>query len=202
MLPQAISHSADGARLKENFMRLFTGKGDNGTTDLLGERVGKNDARIGLIGVLDETTSFIGLGRAQAKSEQTKTWLEEFQRDLYKIMAELAFTDELRPETFVIHHDRVERLEELTDAITAELDLPPHFILPGDTVPGAALDVARTVVRRAEREAVQLLETGVITNHEIVAFLNRLSSFLFAAARYEDHAAGVTPLKAKGDADG
>ena len=184
-------------------MRLFTGKGDDGTTDLLGERVAKNDPRIGLIGVLDETTSVIGLGRAHAKSEQTKTWLEEFQRDLYKIMAELAFTDELRPESFVIHHDRVERLEELTDKITAEVQLPPHFILPGDTVPGAALDVARTVVRRAEREAVHLLETGVITNHEIVSFLNRLSSFIFAAARYEDHEAGVTPLKAKGgDGDG
>jgi cob(I)alamin adenosyltransferase len=180
-------------------MRLFTGKGDDGTTDLLGERVGKNDPRIGLIGVLDETTSFMGLGRAQAISEQTKDWLEEFQRDLYKIMAELAFTDELRPDAFVIHHDRVQRLEELTDGITAELNLPPHFILPGDTLPGAALDVARAVVRRAEREAVNLLETGVIANHEIVSFLNRLSSFLFAAARYEDHEAGVTPLRAKGE---
>jgi cob(I)alamin adenosyltransferase len=180
-------------------MRLFTGKGDNGTTDLLGERVAKNDPRIGLIGVLDETTSFIGLARAHAKSEQTKEWLEEFQRDLYKIMAELAFTDELRPDSFVIHHDRVQRLEELTDSITAELDLPPQFILPGDTVPGAALDVARAVVRRAEREAVNLLETDVIHNPEIVGYLNRLSSFLFAAARYEDHEAGVTPLRAKGE---
>jgi cob(I)alamin adenosyltransferase len=183
-------------------MRLFTGKGDDGTTDLLGERVAKNDPRIGLIGVLDETTSFIGLARAHAQSAQTKEWLEEFQRDLYKIMAELAFTDELRPDSFVIHHDRVERLETLTDQITAELDLPPQFILPGDTVPGAQLDVARTVVRRAEREAVNLLETDVIHNPEIVGYLNRLSSFLFAAARYEDHEAGVTPLKAKGSGDG
>jgi cob(I)alamin adenosyltransferase len=199
MLPQAISHSPDR---EEGAMRLFTGKGDNGTTDLLGARVAKNDPRIGLIGVLDETTSFIGLGRAHAKSEQTKEWLEEFQRDLYKIMAELAFTDELRPDSFVIHHDRVERLEELTDTITAQLDLPPQFILPGDTVPGAELDVARAVVRRAEREAVNLLETDVIHNPEIVGYLNRLSSFLFAAARFEDHEAGVTPLRAKGSGDG
>src|SRR5215218_8109192 len=105
MLPQAISHSFG----KEESMRLFTGKGDNGTTDLLGERVAKNDPRIGLIGVLDETTSFIGLARAHAQSSKTKEWLEEFQRDLYKIMAELAFTDELRPDSFVIHHDRVQR---------------------------------------------------------------------------------------------
>jgi cob(I)alamin adenosyltransferase len=87
----------------------------------------------------------------------------------------------------------------LTDSITAELDLPPQFILPGDTVPGAALDVARAVVRRAEREAVNLLETDIIHNPEIVGYLNRLSSFLFAAARYEDHEAGVTPLRAKGE---
>ncbi len=179
-------------------MRFFTGKGDDGTTDLLGERVGKNDPRVNLIGILDETTSFIGLGRAHATSDQTKAWLEEFQRDLYRIMAELAFTDELRPDSFVIGHDRVARLEELTDSLTADLHLPPHFILPGDTVPGAALDIARTVVRRAEREAVHLLENEIIANPEIVRFLNRLSSFLFAAARFEDHEAGVTPLKAKG----
>jgi cob(I)alamin adenosyltransferase len=182
-------------------MRFFTGKGDDGTTDLLGERVAKNDPRINLIGILDETTSFIGLGRAQAASDRTKEWLEEFQRDLYRIMAELAFTDELRPDSFVLGHDRVARLEELTDTLTADLNLPPHFILPGDTIPGAALDIARAVVRRAEREAVNLLEQGVVSNPEIVRFLNRLSSFLFAAARFEDHEAGVTPLKAKGDSN-
>ncbi|MFL5759457.1 MAG: cob(I)yrinic acid a,c-diamide adenosyltransferase [Thermomicrobiales bacterium] len=178
-------------------MRLFTGKGDDGTTDLLGDRVAKNDPRVMLIGILDETTSFIGLGRAHAASDRTKAWLQEFQRDLYKIMAELAFTDEIRPESFVIGHNRVARLEELTDTLTAELNLPPEFILPGDTVPGAALDVARAVVRRAEREAVDLLEKDIISNPEIVRFLNRLSSFMFAAARHEDREAGVTPLRAK-----
>src|SRR4051794_35065185 len=102
MLPQTFFGSLSTNGRRGEVMRFFTGKGDDGTTDLLGERVGKNDPRVNLIGILDETTSFIGLGRAHAMSNRTKEWLEEFQRDLYRIMAELAFTDELRPDSFVI----------------------------------------------------------------------------------------------------
>ncbi|MGH2530743.1 MAG: cob(I)yrinic acid a,c-diamide adenosyltransferase [Thermomicrobiales bacterium] len=178
-------------------MRLYTGKGDQGATDLLGERVGKDDPRIGLIGSLDEATSQIGLGRAVATAARTKEWLTETQRDLYRIMAELAFTEEIRPEQYVLPAERVTRLEALTDQLSADVPLPPHFILPGDTLPGAALDVARAVVRRAEREAVALANAGIVTNPEILRYLNRLSSLLFMLARYEDREAGVTPLRAK-----
>ncbi|MGH2559186.1 MAG: cob(I)yrinic acid a,c-diamide adenosyltransferase [Thermomicrobiales bacterium] len=178
-------------------MRLYTGKGDQGSTDLLGERVGKDDPRIGLIGSLDEATSQIGLGRAVATSVRTKEWLTEVQRDLYRIMAELAFSVDIRPEQYVLLAERVTRLEVLTDQLSAEVPLPPHFILPGDTLPGAALDVARTVVRRAEREAVSLAQAGVVTNPEVLRYLNRLSSLLFMLARFEDREAGVTPLRAK-----
>jgi len=178
-------------------MRLFTGKGDQGMTDLLGDRVGKNDPRIALIGDLDEVTSHLGFGRAVAASPRSGEWLIEIQRDLYKIMAELAFTDELRPAGYVLSEDRVARLEELTDALTAEVDLPPHFVLPGDTVAGAALDVARAVARRAERSAVTLANEGHLNNPQVLRYLNRLSSFLFLLARFEDHEAGVTPLRAK-----
>lgn len=178
-------------------MRLYTGKGDQGATDLLGARVGKDDPRIGLIGSLDEATSQVGLGRALAAAAQTKECLAETQRDLYRIMAELAFTAEIRPEKYVLPAERVARLEALTDQLSAEVPLPPHFILPGDTVPGAALDVARAVVRRAEREAVALAAANQITNPEILRYLNRLSSLLFMLARYEDREAGVTPMAAK-----
>jgi cob(I)alamin adenosyltransferase len=178
-------------------MRLFTGKGDAGMTDLLGDRVAKDDPRIALIGALDETTSQLGLARAVAAASRTGEWLIEVQRDLYKIMAELAFTDELRPADYVLAADRVVRLEELTDALTAEVELPPQFILPGDTVAGASLDVARAVARRAEREAVALHHAGGLSNPQILRYLNRLSSFLFILARYEDREAGVTPLRAK-----
>ncbi len=178
-------------------MRLFTGKGDQGTTDLLGARVPKDDPRIELIGTLDETTASLGLARAFAKSSQSKEWLIEVQRDLYHVMAELAFTEELRPPGFSLADNRVVRLEELTDSLAATLNLPPQFILPGDSVAGAAIDVARTVARRAERQAVTLANAGHITNPQILRYLNRLSSFLFVLARFEDHEAGVTPLLAK-----
>jgi cob(I)alamin adenosyltransferase len=178
-------------------MRLFTGKGDQGMTDLLGDRVDKSDPRIGVIGDLDEVTSHLGLGRAVAASPRSGEWLIEIQRDLYKIMAELAFTDELRPVGYVLAADRVARLEELTDALSAEVELPPHFILPGDSVAGAALDVARSVTRRAERSAVSLASEGRLNNPEVLRYLNRLSSFLFMLARFEDREAGVTPLRAK-----
>lgn len=183
-------------------MRYYTGKGDQGTTDLLGDRVGKNDPIVEVLGTLDEATSSIGNARALSTSADINGWLMETQRDLYKILAELAFTDDIRPDAFHFGADRVEWVERTTDEIGSRVELPPHFILPGDTVPGAALDVARTVVRRAERRAVDLLHIGRLPNQEIIRYLNRLSSLLFIAARYEDHLAGVTSTKAKEPAEG
>lgn len=178
-------------------MRLFTGKGDNGMTDLLGARVGKDDARIDLLGSFDEATSTIGLARAQATAERTGALLVTVQRDLYQIMAELAYTDDLRPARQRFRAERVKWLEDETDTLATDVPLPPHFVLPGDSVAGAALDVARTVVRRAEREAVALRHQGQVMNPEILRYLNRLSSLLFIAARFEDREAGVTPMPAK-----
>ena len=167
-------------------MKMYTARGDTGETDLLGARVTKDDPRIDLLGILDEATSCIGLGRAQASEESVRTVLVETQRDLYKIMAELAFTDATRPDAYVFPADRVIWLESETDRISETVVLPREFVLPGDTVAGAAIDVARTVVRRAERFAVGLNgETGAI-NGEIIRYLNRLSSLLFIAARSED----------------
>jgi cob(I)alamin adenosyltransferase len=178
-------------------MRLFTGKGDGGQTDLLGERVGKDDPRIALIGELDEATSCIGMARALSGDERASEWSKETQRDLYQIMAELAFIDDLRPDAYVLPAERVTRLEALTDQLTAEIELPRHFVLPGETVSGAAFDVARTVVRRAEREAVSLALGGHPINQEIIRYLNRLSSLLFMLARAEEVRAGTFAPKAK-----
>jgi len=178
-------------------MRLYTGKGDQGSTDLLGARVEKDDPRIDLLGTLDETTSSIGFARAVAGSDGIRNSAIETQRDLYKIMAELAFTDELRPAAFSLGADRVEWLESETNRLTAEVNLPPHFVVPGDTVSGAAFDVARTVARRAERMAVALHHSGQMSNVEILRYLNRLSSLLFIMARAEDAISGQTPIKAK-----
>lgn len=182
-------------------MRLYTGKGDQGTTDLLGARVEKDDPRIALLGDLDEATSAIGLGRAHAGVDAVGVALLTAQRDLYGVMAELAFTDELRPASQRFAAERVDWLEGETDALTDTVTLPRHFIIPGDTMAGATLDVARTVVRRAERAAVTLHRQGGLGNEAILRYLNRLSSLLFIAARAEDAAAGVTPRPAKAARD-
>lgn len=182
-------------------MRYYTGRGDQGTTDLLGDRVGKNDPIVELLGDLDEATSCIGNGRAHATDSDVKAALMEAQHDLYRIMAELAFTDDIRPESYNFGAERVSWLETTTDAFGTRFDLPPHFILPGDTAPGAALDVARTVARRAERTAVDVHALGRLTNQEILRYLNRLSSLLFITARYEDHLAGIQSTKARQAAD-
>lgn len=176
---------------------LYTGRGDQGETDLLGDRVGKDDPRIEVIGALDEASSSIGLARALAATERVTALLVEAQRDLYKIMAELAFIDELRPAGYTLAAERVAWLEAATDGLTAAVELPPHFILPGETVPGAALDVARTVARRAERGAVALQRAGQLDNVQVLRYLNRLSSLLFVLARFVEQAAGTTALKAK-----
>ena len=178
-------------------VRFYTGLGDDGTTDLLGARVAKDDPRIDALGSLDEATSTIGLARSMAADGRTREDLVTVQRDLYQIMAELAFTPELRPESYVFTQDRVDWLGAETDALVAGVDLPREFILPGESTPGAALDVARTVTRRAEREVVALARADHQVNPKILGYLNRLSSLLFIAARIEDRAAGHSPQRAK-----
>jgi len=183
-------------------MRLYTTLGDQGQTDLLGERVVKDDPRVDLIGDLDEATSAIGLARASIASERVSALLVDVQRDLYRVMADLAFVTEVKPERAVVTEEVVLRIGALTDELSGEIELPRQFILPGETVGSAALDVARAVIRRAERRAVTLTNAGVVENPQIVAYLNRLSSLLFIAARFVEAGLGLIPLKAKTTAEG
>lgn len=177
--------------------RLFTGKGDQGTTDLLGGRVDKDDPRIEAIGALDETDAALGLARATATSDRVRELVLATQRDLYTIMAELAFTADMRPKGYGLAEERVLFLERETDALTAEVALPPQFVVPGESVSGATLDVARTVARRAERRVVTLARGGHVENAAVARYLNRLSSLLFILARLEDKAGGVAVRLAK-----
>jgi cob(I)alamin adenosyltransferase len=176
---------------------FYTRKGDTGYTDLLGDRVPKYHSRPETYGSIDEATSFLGIARATATTERTKEIILQVQRDLYLMMAELAFAPDLEQHKYEITQQHVDWLEKETDQLSEEVELPPHFIIPGDTLPGAALDASRGVIRRAERIAVRLFHEKDIQNEELIAYLNRLSSLLFILARYEDHAAGVTPTKAK-----
>ncbi len=178
-------------------MKLYTGKGDAGQTDLLGARVTKGDPRIDLLGEIDEATSAIGLARSHSTAERIRATFVDIQRDLYRIMAEAAFTDELRPAGFHLGSDRVSWLEQQTDDLGKSVQLRPEFVLPGETVPGSTADLARAVVRRAERRAVQVHDEGLLTNPEILRYLNRLSSYLFIVARFEEAQAEVEATRAR-----
>lgn len=178
-------------------MPFYTRKGDEGYTDLLGGRVPKYSPRPEAFGTIDEATSAIGLARAQAGSQRTKDILIEVQRDLYLMMAELAFASDMTQQRYHITADQVTRIEHETDQLSDEVPLGRDFILPGDTVSGATLDLARTVVRRAERLVVKLAHDDEVTNDQVLAYLNRLSSLLFILARFEDREAGVDSTTAK-----
>lgn len=167
-------------------MKIYTARGDQGQTDLLGERVTKDDPRINLLGELDESTSSIGFARSLATWNNAGELLLTTQRDLYQIMAELAFTDATRPDAFVFPVERIDWLESAIADVQAHVELPREFVISGESTPGAALDVARTVVRRTERAAVALIQSGTVINGEIVRYLNRLSTLMFILARAED----------------
>jgi len=178
-------------------MNFYTRTGDDGTTGLLGEgRVPKTHPRIEALGALDESNATLGLARAQARDPRSGPILLEAQRDLYKLMAEVSATGQI--EKFrAIDASRVAWLESQTDALTATLTIPKEFIVPGDTVSGAALSVARTVVRRAETKVVELFDAGEVTNPDLLRYLNRLSSLCFVLELVENAAAGKETTLAK-----
>jgi cob(I)alamin adenosyltransferase len=175
--------------------KLYTARGDDGYTGLLGGgRVPKYDPRPEAYGTLDEASSAMGLARATVKSERSRSLLLESQRHLYCIMTELAATPDNAERFRCLGKEHVAWLEAQTDALGAEVTLPGEFIVPGDSLPGATLDVARAVVRRAERLVAKLMHGGLVTNEQIARYLNRLSSLLFVMARYEDALAGVSKV--------
>lgn len=174
--------------------KLYTALGDDGYTGLLGPgRVPKYHRQPEACGAVDEASAAIGLARALARSDRVRAALLQSQRQLYKLMAELAATPETVDRFPRIAPDDVAWLEQQVDAFSAELSLPREFVVPGDSVPGAALDMARTVTRRAERRVVRLVHAGLVAD-QAARYLNRLSSLLFVLARYEDGLAGGLTL--------
>ena len=170
---------------------LFTRTGDDGTTGLLGEgRLPKSHLRMETLGTLDEASAALGLARALCKAEQTGPLLVQVQRDLYALMAEVAATPENAAQFRTLDSGRVQWLESQAEAISTVAPMPDEFILPGDSPGSAALSLARTIVRRAERRLAGLLETGEIENKILLQYLNRLSSLCFALELLENQAAG------------
>jgi cob(I)alamin adenosyltransferase len=172
-------------------MSFYTAKGDDGTTGLLGEgRVPKYHARMEALGALDEASAALGVARAQVNASETPPILIEVQRDLYKIMAEVAATPANAGRFRTIDKARVHWLEDQTGMISQNVEIPKEFILPGDTPGGAALSLGRAIVRRAERRVVALFDEGEIANPELQRYLNRLSSLCFLLELLENKSAG------------
>ncbi len=178
-------------------MSFYTGKGDDGTTGLLGKgRVSKNDARIEANGTLDEASAAIGLARACARDGRCGPLLLHAQRDLYRLMAEVASSPE-NAEQFRFEEARVDWLEQQIETLGKSVEMPGEFILPGDSLGGAALSMARAVVRRAERRLVELFDADTTANPALQQYLNRLSSLLFVLELIENQAAGKPTSRAK-----
>ena len=167
--------------------RFYTTTGDDGYTGLLGEgRVAKEDARIEALGAIDEAMAALGMARAASKARQTGKLLLVVQRDLYNLMAEVSATPANAAKFRQVGAARVTWLEEQADSLSSQVEVPREFILPGDTLGGAALDLARTVVRRAERRVSGLLHRGEIENTALLRYLNRLSSLCFVLELLEN----------------
>ncbi len=169
---------------------LYTGKGDNGTTQFFGchQRFSKSSIIAEALGSLDELNSFLGLCKVTTKGN--KDSLENIQQDLFVIQAETAGADKH------IQDERTVWLEMIMAGIEKELPAIKNFIVPGGTEAAAMLDFARTISRRAERRMVAVKEEGMVKiSNPTLKYLNRLSSLLYALARLVNVKAGVEEEK-------
>ena len=170
----------------------YTRKGDDGWTGLLGdERVPKNHPKPKAYGAVDEASAALGLAKAFSTSSQVQQVIKDVQMDMYHLMAELAATDSQVDKFRTISPEHVDGLEANIEAFGAQVDMPQAFVIPGDTQSSAVFHLARTVVRRAEREVANLAEHDGLSNPSILPYLNRLSSLCFVLSLYEVKSAGV-----------
>jgi len=166
----------------------FSKKGDGGETSLLGgQRVPKYDPRPETYGVLDEASSALGVVRASTRNPLIKDTIMAVQKDLLVMGAELSTLPEDLPKlSRRIDAVDAKRIEDLIDDLQRNVKLKNEFIYPGETVISAYIDVARTIIRRAERKAAKLKSEGLVDNPHIHQYLNRLADMLFTLARYEE----------------
>jgi cob(I)alamin adenosyltransferase len=187
---------AAGAARPYTHVSITTGHGDGGETGLLyGGRVPKDDLRTEAYGSLDEAISALGLARSLASGTERAGRLLELQRELFVVGAELAtgpgHRADLQRHFNVVTTEMVEALgREIVD-LEARVPLPGGFVIPGGTPTGAAIDLARTLVRRAERRTVTLQRDGQLENPEVLRYLNRCSDLLFMLAREAEQGATV-----------
>jgi len=176
-------------------MKIYTKTGDEGMTGLFGGvRVSKDHARVEAYGDVDELNAFLGLARAAELMPHIDEVLVAVQRDLFSIGALLATPDREKMQQHLskarIGDDRIAELEHAIDTCDRELEPLKAFILPGGTQKAAALHVARTVCRRAERRVIHL-QREVEIPQIVVVYLNRVSDLLFTMARLANTRAGA-----------
>ncbi len=174
-------------------LKIYTRKGDDGTTGLYyGGRVRKDDPAPAAYGDVDEAQSAIGMARAVARERvgadcELDQVLIGIEKDLWVLMADLATEAENRsklvPGVSLVTVEMITALETQIDGFTLRFELPAEFVVPGQTVLSALLDVARTVVRRSERTSL----AAAVDGSHVIGYLNRLSDFLWTLARWQEH---------------
>jgi cob(I)alamin adenosyltransferase len=184
---------------------VATGKGDDGTTGLLygGERVRKDDLRTEAYGTIDEAVAALGLARAQLGLKAALGSLPpafgslpdlilRFQRELFVAAAELATNpeawDRLEDGRTRVSAEMVDGVERVLEEAEGHIEMPREFVVPGETPTSAALEVARTTLRRAERRAVTLDHQGLIPGPHLLPYLNRLADLVWVLARAAEQA--------------
>ncbi len=200
------------ARIKGS--AVSTGRGDDGTTGLLfgGERIPKDDPRAEAYGTLDEAVAVLGLARAELEVMRrygvlpsafagTADLLLRLQRELFVAGAELASNrdawDRLEDGATRVSEAMVEGLEEVLADVEHHVSMPREFVVPGETLLSASLEVARTVVRRAERRTVSLQRADALPGPWLLPYLNRLADLLWVLARAAEAAETAPPTPAR-----
>jgi cob(I)alamin adenosyltransferase len=196
---------------------VATTRGDDGTTGLLygGERITKDDARAEAYGSIDEAVAALGLARANLGVKRRTGTLGpslggladvilRLQRELFVVGAELATNPEAWPrlenDRTRVSEEMVRGLEETLVDLEHHLDMPREFVVPGETITSAALELARTIVRRAERRAVGLARDGLVPGEHLIPYLNRLADLIWVLARAAERAESrsATPARRPG----
>jgi cob(I)alamin adenosyltransferase len=178
-------------------VKIYTRTGDSGETGLFdGQRVPKSDARVDAYGEVDELNGALGVVLTEPLDEDIAVMLRTVQRDLFAVGGRLADPSRKiapRVEKVTLGASEIARLEEWIDRLESELPPLRRFILPGGCRAGALLHVARTICRRAERRIV-LIGPGAL-EPELLAYINRLSDYLFVVARAVNRRAGVPEIE-------
>ncbi len=171
--------------------KFYTGKGDKGESDLGEKKVSKSSEYAEAIGALDEVNSWLGVCRSNVENEFVSRALKGIQESLFIAQAEVGALGAGHTPRKTMPQEKVKILEKTMKEIDRELPLLEHFVIPGEDKESSLLDYARALARHAERKVVNFHENEVRVSDELLAFINRLSSALFALARYVNHVKGI-----------